>query len=85
MAAVQIKSGVKYRRAVGYAIPCRDHIEDWTKSRIPVIGVVYDPEMRACYWVNLTEYLRRELGKGKGQKVCLWMKRRSWREMESAI
>ncbi|MGM0361487.1 DUF4365 domain-containing protein [Streptomyces griseoaurantiacus] len=48
-------------------------IEDWTKSRIPVIGVVYDPEMHACYWVNLTEYLRRE------------MKRRSWREMESAI
>ncbi|MFJ8945321.1 DUF4365 domain-containing protein [Streptomyces sp. NPDC102395] len=68
LAAVQIKSGVKYRRAVGYAIPCRDHIEDWTKSKIPVIGVVYDPEMRACYWVNLTEYLRREHGKGKKPK-----------------
>lgn len=68
LAAVQIKSGVKYRRAVGYAIPCRDHIEDWTKSRIPVLGIVYDPEMRACYWVNLTEYLRRELGKGKKPK-----------------
>ncbi|MFJ4985085.1 DUF4365 domain-containing protein [Streptomyces sp. NPDC088732] len=68
LAAVQIKSGVKYRRAAGYAIPCREHVEDWTRSRIPVIGVVYDPEMRACYWVNMTEYLRNEVSKGKRPK-----------------
>lgn len=68
LAAVQIKSGVKYRRAVGYAIPCREHVEDWARSRIPVIGIVYDPEMRACYWVNLTEHLRGELEKGKKPK-----------------
>lgn len=68
LAAVQIKSGVKYRRAVGYAIPCREHVEDWTRSRIPVIGVVYDPEMRTCYWVNLTKHLRREVAAGKNPK-----------------
>jgi hypothetical protein len=68
LAAVQVKSGVKYRRAIGYAIPCREHIEDWTRSRIPVIGVVYDPEMRTCYWVNLTGHLRRERARGKKPK-----------------
>jgi hypothetical protein len=68
LAAVQVKSGVKYRRAIGYAIPCREHAEDWLRSRIPVIGVVYDPEMRACYWVNITAYLRCETSKGKKPK-----------------
>ncbi|MFD4394472.1 DUF4365 domain-containing protein [Kitasatospora sp. NPDC058478] len=63
--AVQVKSGLKYRRAVGYGIPCRDHIEDWSLSRIPVIGVVYDPEIRKLFWVNLTEYLLSEITKGK--------------------
>ncbi|MFD8934412.1 DUF4365 domain-containing protein [Streptomyces sp. NPDC059578] len=65
LVAVQVKSGVKYRRSVGYAIPCRDHVEDWTRSRIPVIGVVYDPDLRKLFWVNLTRYLREQLGRGK--------------------
>ncbi|MFC1407245.1 MULTISPECIES: DUF4365 domain-containing protein [Streptacidiphilus] len=65
IAAVQIKSGVTYRRDTGYAIPCRDHVNDWSQSRIPVIGVVWDPEIRKLYWVNLTRYLRQELAQGK--------------------
>ena len=68
IAAVQIKSGVKYRRASGYSIPCGHHIDDWIKSRIPVIGVVYDPEMRMLYWVNLTQHLREESTQGKRPK-----------------
>ncbi|MFF8873497.1 DUF4365 domain-containing protein [Streptomyces massasporeus] len=63
--AVQIKSGVKYRRATGYAIPCGNHIDDWMRSRIPVIGIVHDPEMRMPYWVNLTKYLRESFTQGK--------------------
>ncbi|MFE9660985.1 DUF4365 domain-containing protein [Streptomyces sp. NPDC005955] len=65
LVAVQVKSGVEYRRSVGYAIPCRDHVEDWTRSRIPVIGVVYDPDLRKLFWVNLTRHLRGQLGRGK--------------------
>ncbi|MFF0963637.1 DUF4365 domain-containing protein [Streptomyces sp. NPDC003703] len=68
IAAVQIKSGVKYRRATGYAIPCGNHIDDWKRSRIPVIGIVHDPEMRALYWVNLTKYLRESAADGKHPK-----------------
>lgn len=65
IAAVQIKSGVKYRRSTGYAIPCGNHANDWMRSRIPVIGVVHDPEMRMLYWVNLTKFLRESLIQGK--------------------
>ncbi|MEW2391127.1 DUF4365 domain-containing protein [Streptomyces venezuelae] len=65
IAAVQIKSGVKYRRASGYAIPCGNHFDDWVRSRIPVIGVVHDSEMRMLYWVNLTKFLREGLAEGK--------------------
>jgi hypothetical protein len=63
--SVQIKSGLKYRRSSGYAIPCSDHADDWTRSRIPVIGIVYDPEIRKLYWVNITEYLLVALGEGR--------------------
>ncbi|MFF7025732.1 DUF4365 domain-containing protein [Streptomyces klenkii] len=66
--AVQVKSGGAYRSGVGYRIPCRDHVEDWTRSRIPVIGVVYDPELKKLFWVNMTEYLLEQLNRGKRPK-----------------
>ncbi|MFC8859784.1 DUF4365 domain-containing protein [[Kitasatospora] papulosa] len=56
--AIQVKSGKKYKRANGYAIPVEDHFEDWGQSRIPIIGVVYDMKKRELFWVNLTEQLR---------------------------
>ncbi|MGA5346704.1 DUF4365 domain-containing protein [Streptomyces griseoincarnatus] len=56
--AVQVKSGKKYKRSKGYAIPIEDHGEDWRESRIPVIGVVYDREQSSLYWVNLSKKLR---------------------------
>lgn len=55
--AIQVKSGKKYKRARGYAIPVEDHYSDWTESRIPVLGVVYDPEKKELYWTNLTKRL----------------------------
>ncbi|MGW3938463.1 DUF4365 domain-containing protein [Streptomyces phaeochromogenes] len=55
--AIQVKSGRKYKRADGYTIPIEDHYDDWKKSRIPVVGVVYDLESKTLYWVNLTEKL----------------------------
>ncbi|WP_370093119.1 DUF4365 domain-containing protein [Streptacidiphilus sp. MAP12-20] len=63
--SVQVKSGLKYRRAVGYGIPCRGHVEDWSRSRIPVIGVVFDPEIGKLYWVNMTAYLLDEIARGR--------------------
>lgn len=56
--AVQVKSGKKYKRARGYAIPVDDHFEDWRQSRIPVMGFVYDPDVDEIFWVNLTKELR---------------------------
>ncbi|MBT2403209.1 MULTISPECIES: DUF4365 domain-containing protein [unclassified Streptomyces] len=56
--AIQVKSGKKYKRANGYAIPVEDHFDDWRQSRIPIIGVVYDMKKKELFWVNLTEQLR---------------------------
>ncbi|MEU8495332.1 DUF4365 domain-containing protein [Streptomyces lavendulae] len=56
--AIQVKSGKKYKRANGYAIPVEDHFEDWRQSRIPIVGVVYDMKKKELFWVNLTEQLR---------------------------
>lgn len=57
--AIQVKSGRKYKRAHGYAIPVEAHREDWTQSQIPVVGVVYDKDEQKLFWVNLTDELRR--------------------------
>lgn len=56
--AIQVKSGKKYKRSKGYAIPVDDHFDDWRQSRIPIIGVVYDMKKKELFWVNLTEQLR---------------------------
>lgn len=58
IAAIQVKSGAKYRRAIGYSIPVGRHAVLWRTSNIPVVGVVYDPEMQMLYWGNITEHLR---------------------------
>ncbi|MFD4634786.1 DUF4365 domain-containing protein [Streptomyces sp. NPDC058284] len=56
--AIQVKSGKKYKRAHGYAIPVEDHFDDWRQSRIPIIGVVFDMKKKQLFWVNLTDQLR---------------------------
>ena len=56
--AIQVKSGEKYRRSAGYAIPIEQHRLDWERSLIPVVGIVLDAKTRRLYWVNLTEALR---------------------------
>ncbi len=57
IAAIQVKSGTKYRRTIGHSIPVGRHAALWRTSNIPVAGVVYDPEMQMLYWGNITEYL----------------------------
>ncbi|MGW0968744.1 tetratricopeptide repeat protein [Streptomyces sp. NPDC002516] len=55
--AVQVKSGAKYKRANGYAIPVDEHADDWQRSLLPVFGVVFDVDTRKLFWTNLTEAL----------------------------
>jgi hypothetical protein len=55
--ALQIKSGVSYRRASGYAIPIKGHAGVWRHSTLPVAGIVYDPELKALYWCDITSFL----------------------------
>ncbi|MEU3319620.1 DUF4365 domain-containing protein [Streptomyces sp. NPDC006785] len=56
--AIQVKSGKKYKRVNGYAVPVDDHFDEWRQSRIPILGVVYDMKKRELFWVNLTEQLK---------------------------
>lgn len=54
---IQVKSGDKYKRANGYAIPVDAHASDWKNALLPVFGVVFDIGSRRLFWVNLTESL----------------------------
>ncbi|SEC56759.1 protein of unknown function [Streptomyces sp. 2224.1] len=56
--AIQVKGGLSFRRASGYAVSTRKHADDWRGSNVPVVCVVYDPEMQALYWENATKALR---------------------------
>lgn len=56
--SVQVKSGKKYRRKSGYAVPVGHHGNPWRDSSTPVVGVVYDEGIDKLFWVNLTEALR---------------------------
>jgi hypothetical protein len=55
----QIKSGISYKDNKGYYLPTdNDHIEYWANHLMPVIGIVYDPEMAKAFWINITEYIK---------------------------
>lgn len=57
--ALQVKSGAKYKRSQGYAIPCsRKDAVFWRDSTVPIFGVVYDDELKSLFWVNLSEWAR---------------------------
>jgi hypothetical protein len=55
--ALQVKSGTKYKRSDGYAIPCSGKdAAFWRDTTVPIFGVVYDDELNALFWVNLSEW-----------------------------
>lgn len=58
--ALQIKGGVSYRRASGYAIPIDGHGEVWRQSPLPVAGIVHDPETGALYWCDISTTIRQD-------------------------
>lgn len=55
---LQVKSGRSYRRPSGdYAIPVDTHWAMWRHSTVPFFGVVYDPDEKCLFWVDLTREL----------------------------
>jgi hypothetical protein len=58
--AVQIKSGKSYfnLQNTESLIPVDDHYEYWKNYPLPVYGVVYSPELKKGFWVNIKDYLR---------------------------
>lgn len=56
--AVQVKSGRSFRRKQGYRVPVDAHGEYWTRSNVPVICVVRDPDDGKLYWANASQQLR---------------------------
>jgi hypothetical protein len=55
--ALQIKSGEKYVRRDGFAIPVEGHEQVWRDASLPVAGVVHDPDTGSLFWVNITAHL----------------------------
>ncbi|MFF7988384.1 tetratricopeptide repeat protein [Kitasatospora xanthocidica] len=76
--AIQVKSGQKYKRANGYAIPVDGHAEDWRNSIIPVFGVVYDIDSGKLFWTNISQALR------EGFDPPPWISLRGDRELSGA-
>ena len=56
---VQIKSGPSYKDGTGYKIPCdKNHLNYWSKSLYKAIGIVYDPEKKSAFWVDISNYIK---------------------------
>lgn len=54
----QIKSGISYRDSAGYKIPAnQDHLKYWNQALYPMLGIVYDPELKKAFWIDIKEYI----------------------------
>jgi hypothetical protein len=59
--AAQIKSGKSYVAHPGerFAFSAdRDHFEYWNSHTLPVVGIIFDPQARRAFWVDISKYLR---------------------------
>ena len=56
-AALQIKSGITYRRGDDYAIPIGKHRSAWAGSTVPLMGLVFDPERTLLCWCSITDFM----------------------------
>lgn len=54
----QIKSGTSYKDGSGYKIPAnQDHLQYWNQALYPMLGIVYDPELRKAFWIDIKDYI----------------------------
>lgn len=59
--AVQIKSGASYCSKNTCTIPAdKEHFVYWSRHSLTVLGIVYDPEERCAYWINISEYINND-------------------------
>jgi hypothetical protein len=57
--AAQIKSGSSFCFKDKCIIPAtRNHFEYWHDHSLTVIGIVYDPDEDAAYWINLQRFVK---------------------------
>lgn len=58
--ALQIKSGTSYRNSSGlYRFQSdRNHFEYWASHTLPILAVIFDPEEKKAFWVDITGFLR---------------------------
>ena len=57
--ALQIKSGTSYCSSSTCTIPTTERQWNyWAKSRLPVVGIVYDPDESTAYWVSITRHVK---------------------------
>lgn len=55
---VQIKSGSSYCSIKTCHIPSdKRHFEYWKRHSLTIVGIVYDPNEKNAYWVNISNYL----------------------------
>lgn len=54
----QIKSGTSYKDSSGYKIPAnQDHLQYWNRALYPMLGIVFDPELKKAFWIDIKEYI----------------------------
>ncbi|MBP4139787.1 DUF4365 domain-containing protein [Flavobacterium cupreum] len=55
---VQIKSGDSYKDSLGYKFTAdKAHLEYWNQGLNLTVGIVFDPEIKKAFWVDVTSYL----------------------------
>ncbi|MFD6393911.1 DUF4365 domain-containing protein [Nocardia sp. NPDC060259] len=47
--ALQVKGGTSYRSARDYRVRVGSHTKSWTGTNVPVVCVVYDPDLERLY------------------------------------
>ena len=54
----EIKSGVSYKDKSGYKIPANEaHLVYWNKGLYPMLGIVYDPDLKKAFWADIKTYI----------------------------
>ena len=80
--ALQIKAGQSFRRKNGYAFSAsRAQLNFWAKHPLLTLGVVYDPEEKSGYWVDLQEEGR--LQKFSSKTVTIKIPREDWNKFDT--
>ncbi|WP_261169972.1 DUF4365 domain-containing protein [Serratia fonticola] len=61
--AIQVKSGKSFCTKNTCKIPAsKQHFEYWKSHSLPVLGIVYDPDEKKAYWVDIKSYIKNKPG-----------------------